>query len=280
MPLSIRWYRFRLALLSNATTDILAPALVASAARHGISLEVIQASYDQIAQEALNPDSKVNRSQSDAVLLALDYHALPLRLSLGDREKSLNTIKGVIAYLQTLRKSIRDNSNAVCIFQTCAPPAETLMGSLDRALPGTMRSLIGGINSELAALALESGDVLLDVAGLAETVGLASWHNSSLWNLGKFAFSEEFIPLYGDHVGRILAAIRGKTRKVLVLDLDNTVWGGVIGDDGLEGIKIAQGDAQGRSASGGAANGIRFATARDSARRLFQEHGRGRAATV
>jgi FkbH-like protein len=55
------------------------------------------------------------------------------------------------------------------------------------------------------------------------------------------------IPLYADHVARVLAAIRGKSRKALILDLDNTVWGGVIGDDGLEGIKIAQGDATGEA---------------------------------
>jgi FkbH-like protein len=89
--------------------------------------------------------------------------------------------------------------------------------------------------------------VLLDVAGLAETVGLADWHDPQLWNLGKFSFSDELIPLYGDHVARTVAALRGKTGKVLVLDLDNTVWGGVIGDDGLEGIKVAQGDARGEA---------------------------------
>jgi FkbH-like protein len=99
----------------------------------------------------------------------------------------------------------------------------------------------------LAAYVLSSGDVLLDVAGLAETVGLANWHNPQLWNLGKFSFSDEWIPLYGDHVARCVAAIRGKSKKALVLDLDNTVWGGVIGDDGLEGIKIAQGDARGEA---------------------------------
>jgi hypothetical protein len=120
-----------------------------------------------------------------------------------------------------------------------------------------------------------SGDVLLDVAGLAETVGLADWHNPQLWNMGKFAFSDELIPLYADHVARCVAAIRGKSRKVLILDLDNTVWGGVIGDDGLEGIKIAQGDATRRSAPGRAAAGARSAAARNRARRFVKEHRRG-----
>jgi FkbH-like protein len=238
---------FRLAVLSNSTIDLVVPALVASAARHGIALEVIQPSYDQVAQEALTPDSQVNRSKPDAVLFALDYRALPLKLSLGDPEASAATVQGAIGYLQALGNGIKANSNAVCIFQTFAPPPELLFGSLDRALPGTLRSLLDSINRELAEYVLSSGAVLLDVAGLAETVGLADWHDPQLWNLGKFSFSDELIPLYGDHVARTVAALRGKTGKVLVLDLDNTVWGGVIGDDGLEGIKVAQGDARGEA---------------------------------
>jgi FkbH-like protein len=238
---------FRLAVLSNSTIDMIVPALVATAARHGVALEVIQPSYDQVAQEALTPDSKVNSSKPDAVLLALDYRALPLKLTLGEREASLATVQGVLGYLQALRNGIKANSNAVCIFQNFAPPVEPLFGSLDRALPGTLRNLIGGINRELAEFVLGSGDVLLDVAGLAETVGLADWHNTQLWNMAKFSFSDELIPLYADHVGRTIAAIRGKSKKVLILDLDNTVWGGVIGDDGLEGIQIAQGDARGEA---------------------------------
>ena len=238
---------FRLAVLSNSTVDMIAPALVASAARHGIALEVVQPLYDQVAQEALTPDSKVNSSKPDAVLLALDYRALPLKLSLGDTKASSSTIQGVIAYLQMLRNGIRANSNAVCIFQTFARPVETLFGSLDHALSGTLKSLIDNINRELAKSVFEAGDVLLDIAGLAETVGLADWHDPKLWNMAKLPFSDELIPLYSEHVGRTLAALRGKSRKVLVLDLDNTVWGGVIGDDGLEGIKIAQGDATGEA---------------------------------
>jgi FkbH-like protein len=238
---------FRLAVLSNATIDLIAPALVASGARHGIALEIIQPSYDQVAQEALTPDSKVNGSKPDAVLFALDYRALPLKLSLGDAETSSTTAQGAIGYLQALRAGIKANSNAVCIFQSFAPPVETLFGSLDTALPGTLRSLIDRINRELAEFVLGSDDVLLDVAGLAETVGLSDWHDPQLWNMAKFPFSDEFIPLYADHVARTLAAIRGKSRKVLILDLDNTVWGGVIGDDGLDDIKIAQGDATGEA---------------------------------
>lgn len=238
---------FRLAVLSNSTIDMIVPALVASAARHGVALEVIQPSYDQVAQEALTPGSRINSAKPDAVLFALDYRALPLKLVPGDAETSTRVVDAALDYLQSLCSGIKAHSAAVCILQNFVPPPETLFGSLDRALPGTLRHHLDAINRELASLTFQSGHVLLDIAGLAETVGLANWHNPQLWNMAKFAFSGELIPLYADHVARTIAAIRGKSAKALILDLDNTVWGGVIGDDGLEGIHIAQGDARGEA---------------------------------
>ncbi len=238
---------FRLAVLSNGTTDLIIPAMVASAARRGVALEVIQTAFDQIAQEALSPDSKVNASKPDAVLLALDFRALPLKLSFGDSHAANATVTRALDYLRSIRDGIKQHSNALCIFQSFAPPPETLFGNLDRMLPGSLRRLIDEVNRGLAEFVVGSNDVVIDVAGVAETVGLANWHNPQLWNLAKLAFSDEFIPLYADHVARILAALRGKSGKVLVLDLDNTIWGGVVGDDGLAGIRIAQGDASGEA---------------------------------
>jgi FkbH-like protein len=238
---------FRLAVLSNATIDLIVPALAASGLRHGIDLEIVQPSYDQVAQEALNPDSRVNSAKPDAVLFALDYRALPLKLAIGDADTAAGIVQGALGYLQALCQGIKSNSNAVCILQTFAPPAEALFGNLDRSISGTLKNMLERINSGLAEFARAEGHVVFDTASLAETVGLANWHDPQLWNMAKFPFADGFIPLYADHVSRIIGAIRGKSRKALILDLDNTVWGGVIGDDGLEGIKIAQGDAAGEA---------------------------------
>jgi predicted enzyme involved in methoxymalonyl-ACP biosynthesis len=81
---------------------------------------------------------------------------------------------------------------------------------------------------------------------LAETVGLAEWHSPLEWNLAKLPFASAFLLLYADHVCRPLGALLGKSRRCLVLDLDNTLWSGVIGDDGIEGIIIGEGDATAR----------------------------------
>ena len=238
---------FRLGILSNSTTDFIVPALIATAARHGVVLDCISSDYGQVVQEALSPDSSVNSKKPDAVLIAVDYRGYPLNSAIGDVQGSKTALEATLEQLRTIRSGIKTNSNAICIVQNLAPPAETLFGSLDKVVPGCLRGVIEEANRAIAESIGGTQDVLLDVAGLAATVGLAEWHSPEQWNMAKLPFSSTFLPLYADHVARTIAAVRGKTRRCLIMDLDNTLWGGVIGDDGLEGIQLAQGDATGEA---------------------------------
>jgi len=238
---------FRLGLLSNSTTDFIEPALIATAARHGILLECIHSNYGQVIQEALTPDSAVNAARPDAVLVAVDYRALPLQAKPGSREDAERAVDSSLEFLKRIRDGIAAHAQAVCILQTLAPPPERLFGSMDWTLAGTIQNTIARVNAKLAELTLGTADVVLDVAGLAASVGLNHWHSPAQWNMAKLPFDNAFVPLYADHVARVIAALRGKSRKCLVLDLDNTLWSGVIGDDGLDGIKLAQGDATGEA---------------------------------
>jgi FkbH-like protein len=238
---------FRIGILSNATSHFVVPALVASAARHGIALDCIEADYDQVVQAALSPDSPINRAQCDAVLVAVDFRGLPLNATPGDAPAARQTVEAALGLLDRIRHGLRAHGKAVCILQTLARPVEPTFGSIDRTVPGTLGQLIDEVNRGIAQSLAGSEDLLFDVAQIAETVGLAQWHDPRLWHMAKLPFGSSFLPLYADHVGRLAAALRGRSRKCLILDLDNTVWGGVIGDDGLEGIVIGQGDATGEA---------------------------------
>ncbi|HEV2549950.1 MAG TPA: HAD-IIIC family phosphatase [Stellaceae bacterium] len=238
---------FRLGVLGNGTWDFIVPALITSAARHGVALECIQGGYDQILQDAQSPTSAINSARPNAVLIAVDYRGLPLHFVPGDPAAADAAIGRSVSFIAAARAGVAENSDAVCIVQTLAPPPEPLFGSLDRAVAGSPRSVIETLNREIVARVQRSPDVLFDVAALAELVGLANWHSPAEWNLAKLPFSSDYLPLYADHVGRILGAMLGKSRRCLVLDLDNTLWGGVIGDDGVTGIKIAQGDPIGEA---------------------------------
>ena len=237
----------RLGVIGNGTLDHFALPLVASAARHGVALDCMLGHYDQVLQEALVPDSEINAAKLDAVLIAVDYRGLPLVATPGDEVKAQGNVDAALQYLEAIARGIRQYGNALPIVQTLAPPPETLFGSRDAVIPGTLRNLIERINGELVRRAASSEDLLFDVNALAQTVGLANWHSPSQWNLAKYPFADDFLPLYAEHLGRLLGAARGKSRRALVLDLDNTLWGGVIGDDLLDGIRIAQGDAVGEA---------------------------------
>ncbi|GGE86863.1 hypothetical protein GCM10011317_49980 [Niveispirillum cyanobacteriorum] len=86
---------------------------------------------------------------------------------------------------------------------------------------------------------------VLAVDELAQRDGVNTWHDPSLWCSAKQEISPRVAPVYGDAVARIVAARKGRSSKCLVLDLDNTLWGGIIGDDGLDGIILGQGSARG-----------------------------------
>ena len=96
-------------------------------------------------------------------------------------------------------------------------------------------------------MADEAGVDLLALDDRVARDGLAAWHNPTFWHHAKQEVTPAAAPLYGDLVARLLAAHQGRSAKCLVLDLDNTLWGGVIGDDGLEGIVIGQGSAGGEA---------------------------------
>ena len=237
---------FRLGILSNSTTDFIVPTLIASAARHGVALECVASGYGQVMQEVLSKQSEIKRQRLDAILIALDYRGYPLAATVEDADAAKAAIEAALGQLQAIRSGIRTDSPTICIVQNVASPAETLFGSLDEVIPGTLRGMIHELNRGIAQ-SLASPDVLFDIAGLAATVGLAEWHSPPQWNLAKLPFSSSYLPLYGEHIARIIAALRGKSRRCLITDLDNTLWGGVIGDDGVEGIQLAQGDASGEA---------------------------------
>ena len=96
-------------------------------------------------------------------------------------------------------------------------------------------------------MAEQDGVDLLAIDDQVARDGLAAWHNPSLWHHSKQEIAPAAAPLYGDLVGRLLAAQQGRSHKCLVLDLDNTLWGGVVGDDGLEGLILGQGSSLGEA---------------------------------
>jgi FkbH-like protein len=274
---------FELGVLSNATTELIVPAIVATAARYEILMKCVTGGYGQVMQGAVGDDSEVHGARPQAILVSVDYRGLPLVRAPGDAARAGQSLAAARDYLLKVIHGIRAHGNAVVILCTLARPPETLCGGLDFVLKGTLRNLIDATNRMIGELAESERCVVFDVAGVAETVGLADWHDPVAWHVGRQPFANRFVPLYAEHLCRLIAALRGQSRKVLVLDLDNTLWGGIVGDDGVEGIQIAEGDPVGeghralqRTALDFHDRGVVLAVAskneESNARRPFQAH--------
>jgi len=237
---------FRLGIVSNSTTELLTEILPAAAIRHGVALQVTPGPYGQIQQQLLDPHSALASAAPDAVLIAVDHHwlfpdAMSADAAAGARiDEAIDEIAGMIAVT-------RQTSGAALILQTVAVPAESLFGNYDRRVAGSRRSRIITWNQALTKLASGTGCYLFDLAALAERVGTDAWFNPVQWHAYKLAHDRQYDTLHAEMLARIIGAIRGKTKKCLVLDLDNTVWGGAIGDEGIEGIKLGQGSAIGEA---------------------------------
>lgn len=236
-----------LGLLTHATASGLELALIASAPRHGFSVQITTCHYGQAMQDALFAGSGINQARPAIVICALDHRWYPMSPCVGNAARAAAIVEECIAQLRALVDAVRSNSGATCLLQTLALPTEPLFGSLDRTIPGTPLQLTEALNQRIVTLAKDTESILFDVCSLAAMVGTANWFDPAGWNEAKLPMHRSVLPLYGEHVMRLVAAHRGKARRCLILDLDNTVWGGVIGDDGVEGIKLGQGDAVGEA---------------------------------
>lgn len=237
----------KLAIVSNGTTDLMVNALIATGARYGFAIEVVEGLFGQVVQESVDANSVVNASHVDFVLLAINHLALPIKAMPGDESSELAMVNAAAEWLSQVADGFRRHGGATTLVPTIAPPVEPIFGSHDAVVPGSLQRILQGLNQRLAAEVPEKGNLLLDTATLAAMVGLDQWNDDSYWASSKLLFGQSFLPLYADHVLRLIAAARGKSRKCLVLDLDNTVWGGVIGDDGLSGIVVGNGSARGEA---------------------------------
>ena len=240
----------RLALLASGTVDHLLAGIRVGGLRRGLRIAAHAGGYGQYRQELLDPGG-LAAFRPDAVLLALAARdflgAVPLAASAEAADAAVAAAVADLRALWARARGLGGGSGALVVQQTFLDLEPPLFGGLDAALPGAPARLVGRLNAALADAAAAEGVLLLDLARVAARDGLDAWHDQGRWLQAKMEITPQAGPMYGELVARLVAAARGKSKKCLVLDLDNTLWGGVIGDDGLAGIVLGQGSGVGEA---------------------------------
>jgi FkbH-like protein len=238
----------RLAILASSTVDHLPPAIRVAGLRRKLLIDVHGGAYGQYRQDLLDPGSALHRFKPQAALFSLTAReaiaAVPLAATGAEVDAA---VARFVADLRSLWRKAREIDGAAVVQQTFLDIGEPLFGSYDRMVPGAQATVVARLNDQVCEAAARDGVLILDVARSSQRDGIDAWFDVGRWLQGKLEIAPQAAPLYGDLAARILAAQRGLSKKCLVLDLDNTLWGGVIGDDGIDGIVLGEGSAAGEA---------------------------------
>jgi FkbH-like protein len=247
-PAGLATQPVRLAVLGSSTTSHLHPGLRVACLRRGIHLATYENDFGQYLQELSDRDSALRAFGPSAVLLALDSRHLAAGLTAGmDGSAADDALAAALAGIERAWSLCRIACPGPILHQTALPVFPALLGSNEHRAPGSRARHIARLNAALRPMADAAGVHLLALDDRAAADGLDAWHSATLWHHAKQEIAPPAAAFYGDLAGRLLAALQGRSFKCLVLDLDNTVWGGVIGDDGMEGITLGQGSAAGEA---------------------------------
>ncbi|MBI5523055.1 MAG: HAD-IIIC family phosphatase [Desulfarculus sp.] len=237
-------HHHKLALLGNFTLDFLARELGRQLEGRGYLAQMHLGGYNQYHQEILDPQSALYAMAPGLVLLLLDPHPFlgPAREAIlaGDDPAQVGSRLAAETLALAAMAQQRLPRATLLLSTFFLPPQETLPG-LEFNTPHGLAPLVAAYNAALAAQAQADPRLrLLDMEGLLRWQGAASLFDERLWIIGRIRFSRA-----GDQaLARWLAAsiypLWGGTRKVLVLDLDNTLWGGVLGEEGPLGVKLGE----------------------------------------
>jgi len=231
--------RLKIALIGTGTLDHLAAPIRVACARRNISAEVFVGGYNLFQNELLDAASSLRGFSPDVVVFSIDARYI-YGLAGGD-------ISRTVSALERFWSIAKSDLGAFVVQQTFLPVFPDVLGSNENRLPGSRSGFIAALNQALLKPSAEADVALLDVGRYASLEGLESWHDPAIWHHAKQEIHPHASPLYGDYVARLVAAKNGRSAKCIVLDLDNTLWGGVIGDDGVDGIRLGQGSAEGEA---------------------------------
>ena len=236
--------KLRVALLSDAATQLIVPLLRELFRRDGFAAEIYEAPFAAIELEVLNPSSDFYAFRPDMVVLLNSTQALRTAFFQADDHPDL--VGEVEGRIVGVWDAIRSNTAALIIQSNFVMPYERLFGNYDLKQPTSWTNAVAEINRRVILAAGSRNNVLInDVNGLASWVGHHTWFDERFWDLAKSFCSTEHLPSLARNITTIALAAQGRTVKCVVVDLDNTLWGGVVGDDGVDGIRLsAHGDGE------------------------------------
>ena len=231
----------KIAIVGDTATQFLATAIRGMGVERGDNVDLFEAEYNQVERQLLDPTSDLYQFNADFIVIFQSTHKLGEHHSMLSTEQQTTLADERINFLASVCENPALTGKKIIYFNY--PEIEdTVFGSYANKVDSSFTFQVRKLNYELMRLSQQYQNLFIcDIAGLQNKLGRDVMFAANVYISTEMILSLDALPYVASRVMDIVCAVKGQFKKCLILDLDNTVWGGVIGDDGLEGIQLGHG---------------------------------------
>ncbi len=229
-----------IAILGGSTTSEIKNMLELFLLNYGIKSTFYESEYNQFYEDAMFGNAELDAFKPDIIYIHTSNRNIISYPNILDDEKNIETkLESEFSKFKNVWESLYSKFNAIIIQNDFEYPYYRLLGNKDISDIHGRANFINRLNQKFYEYANTHKNFFINsINYLSASYGLDKWSNQFYWHMYKYALEVPAIPYLSFNIANIIKSIYGKNKKAFVLDLDNTLWGGVVGDDGVENLAI------------------------------------------
>lgn len=236
----------KVAILGDSATQFLTQSIKGYACFNGINLDIFDADYNQIDFQILDKNSELYKANPQFTIIYMSAEKLYDKFKDSKLENRKEFAENILEYIKNVHNTIKQNINTTIIQFNFIEIQDGVFGNYANSVAESFLYQIRKLNYYLSEYSFSSKNFFIhDIQSIASKYGYDAIFNTQLYYSSKMCISTNMLPYVGKNVVDIIKVCIGKVKKCVILDLDNTLWGGIIGDDGLNGIQIGY-DSRGK----------------------------------
>lgn len=244
----IKYISKNVAILGGSTTHDIKEILELFLLDYGIKPNFYESEFGQYWEDAMFSNAELEELKPDIIFIHTSNRNILQYPTVNDSIDTINNmLENDFKKFQSMWDTITEKYNCIIIQNNFEMPFYRLLGNKDVSDLHGRRNYLCRLNGKMYEYAQNHQNFYInDIEYLSSNYGIEKWSDSFYWHMYKYCLNLDAIPHLAFSVANIIKSIYGKNKKSIVLDLDNTLWGGVVGDDGVDGIEIGQETSMGQ----------------------------------
>lgn len=229
----------KIAILGDTATQFLMQALRGAGHSKGFNLRIWEADFNQVERQVFDPGSELYEFKPDIVILFQSSHKLLAKYNKLKTEQYGSLADTRMELVNQICEALNTQLKTKIIYYNYTEIDDSVFGNYSNKLESSFLFQLRKLNYELMVFAAgQSNFYICDISSIQNQTGKTNFFQSSVYINTEMVLSLSVLPAVAAKTVDLIGAMSGVFKKCLILDLDNTMWGGIIGDDGMENIQL------------------------------------------